>query len=53
VLGKINYGNKMAIIADSFIPSGDIEKDFEIIREFFKDVVGRNPENFSVEAIRP
>jgi len=53
VLGKINYKLKEAFIGKSFIPSGDIEKDFEIIREFYKDVVGRNPENFSLEAIRP
>lgn len=53
VLGKINYKTKEAVIDGSFMPSGNIEKDFEIIREFFKDVVGRNPENFSVESIRP
>ena len=53
VLGKIDYKTKMATIDRSFIPSGNIEKDFEIIREFYKDVVGRVPENFSVEAIRP
>jgi len=53
VLGKINYKTKEAFIGQSFIPSGNIEKDFEIIRAFFKDVVGRNPENFSLEAIRP
>jgi 1-acyl-sn-glycerol-3-phosphate acyltransferase len=53
VLGKINYGKKLAIIGTAFIPTGNIEKDFEIIREFFKDAVGRVPENFSVEAIKP
>lgn len=53
VLGKINYKEKEAVIDGSFIPSGNIEKDFEIIRAFYKDVVGRNPENFSLEAIKP
>jgi len=53
VLGKINYGKKIATIGRSFIPSGNIEKDFEIIREFYKDVVGRVPENFSLDAIKP
>ncbi|MEK6616349.1 MAG: 1-acyl-sn-glycerol-3-phosphate acyltransferase [Bacteroidota bacterium] len=52
VLGKLNYKTKEAIIEHSFIPSGNIEKDFEIIKEFYKDVVGRNPENFSLEAIK-
>ena len=46
VLGKINYKLKEAFIGQSFIPSGDIQKDFEIIREFFKDAIGKNPENF-------
>jgi 1-acyl-sn-glycerol-3-phosphate acyltransferase len=53
VLGKMNFKTKEAIIGHSFIPSGNVEKDFEIIREFYKDAVGRNPENFNVEAIRP
>lgn len=53
VLGKINFRNRIATLGDSFMPSGNIEKDFEIIREFYKDVVGRVPENFSVESIRP
>jgi 1-acyl-sn-glycerol-3-phosphate acyltransferase len=53
VLGKINYKTKTAIVDGSFMPSGNIEKDFEIIREFFRDAAGKNPENFSVEAIHP
>ena len=53
VLGKINYKEKEAVVEGSFFPSGNIEKDFEIIRTFYKDVVGRNPDNFSLDAIRP
>jgi len=53
VLGKINYAKKVAIVEKLLIPSGDINKDFEIIREFYKDAVGRNPENFSLAAIKP
>ncbi|MBI3502808.1 MAG: 1-acyl-sn-glycerol-3-phosphate acyltransferase [Bacteroidetes bacterium] len=53
VLGKINYGTKTAFIGHSFMPSGNIEKDFEGIREFFRDVIPKNPENFSLEAIKP
>jgi len=53
VLGILNYGTKEAFIGHSFFPSGNIERDFEIIREFYKDAVGRNPENFSWEAIKP
>ncbi len=53
VLGKINFKKKEAVVDGHFMPSGNIEKDFEIIHEFFKDAVGKNPENFSLEAIRP
>lgn len=53
VLGKINYKTKTAFIGHSFIPTGNIEKDFEIIRKFYKDAVGKNPGNFSLEAIKP
>ncbi len=53
VLGKVNYAAKTAIIGPSFMPSGDIEKDFELIRDFYKDAVGKNQENFHLEAIRP
>ena len=52
VLGKFNYSKKLAIIGHSFIPTGNIEKDFEIIRKFYKDAVGKNPENFSWDAIK-
>ena len=52
VLGKINFGTKTAFIGDSFIPSGDIQKDFEIIREFYKDAIGKNPENFDWENVK-
>ena len=45
-LGKINYQAKEAFIGPSFIPTGDMEKDFEMIREFYKDATGKNPEYF-------
>lgn len=53
VLGKINFATRRAIIGHSFIPSGNIDKDFGIIREFYKDAAGKVPGNFSLEAIRP
>jgi hypothetical protein len=31
-----------------FLPSDDIEADFELIREHYKDVRGKNPENESL-----
>lgn len=53
VLAKINYREKCSIIGGSFIPSGNIERDFEIIRDFYKDAGPKVSENFSLEAVRP
>lgn len=53
VPGKLNYKTRQAILGNPFMPSGDIQKDFELLREFYRDAVGKNPENFSVEAIKP
>ena len=53
VLGKMNYEKKVAIIGQSFIPSGNIQKDFETIREFYKDATGKNPENFDWRNVKP
>ena len=53
VLGRLDYKTKTAYVGISFKPSGNIEKDFELIRKFYEGVEGRNPENFSVEAIKP
>ncbi|MCY7410522.1 MAG: 1-acyl-sn-glycerol-3-phosphate acyltransferase [Chitinophagales bacterium] len=48
VLAYIDYKEKKAGIGPSFMPSGDIEKDFKIIAEFYKNITARNPENFAV-----
>lgn len=53
VLGILDYKLKSARLSEPFIPTGDIEKDFATIREFFKGATGKNPEGFNEEAIRP
>lgn len=53
VMGMLDYGTKSAKLSEPFIPTGDIEKDFELFRAFFKDAQGKNPEGFSVDAIKP
>ena len=35
--GYLDYPRKVAGFARGFVPSGDIEKDMDIIREFYKD----------------
>jgi 1-acyl-sn-glycerol-3-phosphate acyltransferase len=53
VMGSMDYAKKTTFLSDPFYPTGDIQKDFEVIRAFFKDVTPCNPENFSVENIKP
>jgi len=38
----LDYGNKNIGIGDYFIPSGNIHEDLKIIREFYKDKIGRH-----------
>jgi 1-acyl-sn-glycerol-3-phosphate acyltransferase len=39
----LDYGNKIVGVGPSFIPSGDLKADFEIIRAFYTGIVGKNP----------
>lgn len=43
-LGFIDYPRKMIGIDRLIEPSGDIEADFEILREYYQDKIGKRPE---------
>ena len=43
-LGYFDYPNKILGVGKTFVPSGDIEKDMEIIRQFYANKTGRYPE---------
>jgi 1-acyl-sn-glycerol-3-phosphate acyltransferase len=43
--GYVDYDNKRAGIPTAFMPTGDIQADFEIIRAFYKNQRGKHPEN--------
>ncbi len=43
VMCYLDFGNKICGLGPSFKPSGDIQADFEIIREFYTGMVGKNP----------
>ena len=43
-LGFIDYPRKQVGIDRLFEPSGDIEADFEILREYYADKIGKRPE---------
>ncbi|MDX2416925.1 MAG: lysophospholipid acyltransferase family protein [Xanthomonadales bacterium] len=44
----LDYGKKQVGIGGKFYPSDDIEADFKLIREYYKDRRGKNPENESL-----
>lgn len=48
VMGYIDYKERKAGVGPSFMPSGDITKDFEIIRDFYKNITACKPENFAL-----
>lgn len=52
-LSYLDYKNKIAGFGKPFVLSGDIEKDFEVIKAFYAPIVPKNPECFNIEGIRP
>lgn len=42
-MAYLDYGNKIIGVGPNFTPSGDLQADFEIIREFYSEIVGKNP----------
>ena len=52
LLGILDYGKKEAYIGKLFEPTGDIKKDFEFFREFYKNATPKNADYFSVDCIR-
>jgi 1-acyl-sn-glycerol-3-phosphate acyltransferase len=43
--GFLDYGKKIGGIGPLFYPNGNIEQDFEVIRKFYKNMIGKIPEN--------
>lgn len=44
VLGFIDYGRKVAGLGPAFKPTGDLDADFKVFREFYEKVQARFPE---------
>ena len=42
--GYLDYGRKEACLGLSFVPTGDIKKDMDRIREFYQSIQGKHPE---------
>lgn len=45
VLGYIDYKRKVCGLGPAFMPTGDIDKDFKVFREFYEKVTPRFPEH--------
>jgi len=52
LMGYLDFGNKQVGVGGLFYPSGDIDADFEIIRQFYASRRGKNPENASLIKVR-
>ena len=48
VMAYIDYKRKEAGLGEWFMPSGDIKKDFEIIKKFYANIGARKPELFAL-----
>jgi 1-acyl-sn-glycerol-3-phosphate acyltransferase len=46
ILGFADYKRKVGGIGPVFMPSGDIEADMAVIRDFYSGMVGKRPEQF-------
>lgn len=51
VLSYLDYEKKLGSIGHLFYPTGNLAEDMQQIREFYKDVVPRHPENVSLDII--
>jgi len=48
VFGFVDYAKKSGGVGPTFYPSGDYEKDFEVIANFYRGMKGKHPENFNL-----
>ncbi len=50
-LAYMDFEKKVLCLAELFYPTNDERKDFEYINNFYKDIKGRNPQNFALNNI--
>lgn len=53
VLGYLDYGRKAAGLGPAFVPTGDIEADFAVFREFYSKITARYPDKVGPVAPPP
>ncbi len=49
VLTSLDYAKKIAAIGPAFMPTGDFKKDMQIVRDYYRDITPKYPQNFSLE----
>lgn len=52
-LGYVDYKRRIGGIGGSFMPTGDIQADMEVIRSFFADKTPKYPEKAGAIVLRP
>ena len=48
LLGYLDYAKKIIGVIENFIPSGNAQIDIEIIKQKYKNIVGRKPAQFAI-----
>ncbi|MDZ4861407.1 MAG: lysophospholipid acyltransferase family protein [Candidatus Hydrogenedentes bacterium] len=48
VLSFADYGRRRVGFGPSFVPTGDIENDMKLLAEFYRDMIPKYPEKFTV-----
>lgn len=51
VLTYLDYAKKTGGVGPIIVPSGDYEKDFKLIEDFYKDKTAKFPEKFNLSAM--
>jgi 1-acyl-sn-glycerol-3-phosphate acyltransferase len=49
-LGYLNYATKEGGFDKVIYPSGDLDKDMQIIMDFYQGIVAKKPQNFSLDS---
>jgi len=39
-----DYSKKLVEVNDPFIPTGNLEEDIEMMKSYYRTIVGKNPE---------
>lgn len=51
VLGVLDYKRRQGGFGITINPTGDIEADMKLIRDFYSDITGKNPDQFTIPSV--